>query len=30
MSKYLTQVLEGAVFGTIMLMIAISPGFLAG
>jgi hypothetical protein len=30
MSKYLTHMLEGAVFGAIMLMIAISPGFLAG
>ena len=30
MSSYLTHVLEGAVFGALMLLIAISPGFLAG
>jgi hypothetical protein len=30
MSAYLTHVLEGAAFAAIMLMIAISPGLLAG
>ena len=30
MSVYVTHALEGAVFAAIMLLIAISPGFLAG
>jgi hypothetical protein len=30
MSAYLTHALEGAAFAAIMLMIAISPGLLAG
>jgi hypothetical protein len=30
MSAYLSHVLEGAAFAAIMLMIAISPGLLAG
>jgi len=30
MSGYLSHVLEGAAFAAIMLMIAISPGLLAG
>jgi hypothetical protein len=29
-SAYLSHVLEGAAFAAIMLMIAISPGLLAG
>ena len=30
MSAYLSHMLEGAAFAAIMLMIAISPGLLAG
>lgn len=30
MSSYLSQMLEGAAFAAIMLMIAISPALLAG
>ncbi len=30
MTTYLGHLIEGAVFGGIMLLIAISPGFLAG
>lgn len=30
MSVYLMHLLEGAAFGAIMLLIAISPGLLAG
>ena len=30
MSAYLSHVLEGAAFAAIMLMIAITPGLLAG
>ena len=30
MSAYVTHLLEGAVFGAVMLLIATSPGLLAG
>ncbi len=30
MSAYFVHLLEGAAFGAIMLLIAISPGLLAG
>ncbi len=30
MTRYASQVLEGAAFAAIMLLIAISPGLLAG
>lgn len=30
MSTYVTHLLEGAAFAAIMLLIAISPSFLAG
>ena len=30
MSVYMTHLLEGAVFGAVMLLIAISPSLLAG
>jgi len=30
MSAYMTNLLEGAVFGAVMLLIAISPSLLAG
>jgi hypothetical protein len=30
MSAYLSHMLEGAAFAAIMVMIAITPGFLAG
>ena len=29
MSAYVTHLLEGAVFGAVMLLIAISPGLLS-
>jgi hypothetical protein len=30
MSAYVTHLLEGAAFGALMLLIAMSPGLLAG
>lgn len=30
MTSYLGNLVEGAVFGGIMLLIAVAPGFLAG
>jgi len=30
MATYLSHLIEGAVFGGVMLLIAISPGLLAG